>query len=222
MSIKDHIKFYRQEVEPFGARLIAVSKTHPAPAILEAYEAGQRLFGENKVQELMDKQPTLPADIEWHLIGHLQTNKVKYIAPVVSLIHAVDSEKVLLEIEKQGARAGRVIPCLLQIFIAQEETKFGLHESEALSLITNPVVQSLQFVRIEGLMGMASLTENQTQIRQEFRSLRRLFDVVAKLPLPGHIRMKELSMGMTSDYRVALEEGSTLIRVGTAIFGQRR
>ncbi|MFN5171118.1 MAG: YggS family pyridoxal phosphate-dependent enzyme [Cyclobacteriaceae bacterium] len=222
MSIKDHIKFYRQEVEPFGARLIAVSKTHPAPAILEAYEAGQRLFGENKVQELMDKQPTLPADIGWHLIGHLQTNKVKYVAPVVSLIHAVDSEKVLLEIEKQGARAGRVIPCLLQIFIAQEETKFGLHESEALSLITNPVMQSLQFVRIEGLMGMASLTENQTQIRQEFRSLRRLFDDVAKLPLPGHIRMKELSMGMTSDYRVALEEGSTLIRVGTAIFGQRR
>lgn len=221
MSIKDHIKSYQQEVEPFGARLIAVSKTHPATAIQEAYEAGQRLFGENKVQELTEKYPALPADIEWHLIGHLQTNKVKYVAPFVSLIHAVDSEKLLLEIEKQGSRFGRTIPCLLQIFIAREETKFGLHESEALALITGPVVQALRFVRIEGLMGMATLTDDQNQIRQEFRGMRRLFDDIGKLPLPAHVRMKELSMGMTSDYRIALEEGSTLIRVGTAIFGQR-
>ncbi len=170
MSIKDHIKFYQQEVEPFGARLIAVSKTHPATAIQEAYEAGQRLFGENKVQELTEKHPALPADIEWHLIGHLQTNKVKYVAPFVSLIHAVDSEKLLLEIEKQGSRFGRTIPCLLQIFIAREETKFGLHESEALALITGPVVQALRFVRIEGLMGMATLTDDRFLFSGHFRS----------------------------------------------------
>lgn len=222
MVIKNNIAKFSALLQPYGARLIAVSKTHPVEAIREAYDAGQRIFGENKVQELVDKQPKLPSDVEWHLIGHLQRNKVKYIAPFVSLIHAVDSLRLLEEINKQGERCGRVIHCLLQVYIATEDTKFGLTPSEVRELLSTGQVNSLHHVRIDGLMGMASLTANQDQVRKEFRTLKHLFDELQGESLPANVFMKELSMGMSSDYAIALEEGSTLVRIGTAIFGERQ
>lgn len=222
MVIKNNIAKFSALLQPYGARLIAVSKTHPVEAIREAYDAGQRIFGENKVQELVDKQPKLPSDVEWHLIGHLQRNKVKYIAPFVSLIHAVDSLRLLEEINKQGERCGRVIHCLLQVYIATEDTKFGLTPSEVRELLSTGQVNSLHHVRIDGLMGMASLTANQDQVRKELRTLKHLFDELQGESLPANVFMKELSMGMSSDYAIALEEGSTLVRIGTAIFGERQ
>lgn len=222
MVIKNNIAKFSALLQPYGARLIAVSKTHPVEAIREAYDAGQRIFGENKVQELVDKQPKLPSDVEWHLIGHLQRNKVKYIAPFVSLIHAVDSLRLLEEINKQGERCGRVIHCLLQVYIATEDTKFGLTPSEVRELLSTGQVNSLHHVRIDGLMGMASLTANQDQVRKEFRTLKHLFDELQGESLHANVFMKELSMGMSSDYAIALEEGSTLVRIGTAIFGERQ
>lgn len=221
MGIQNNIAKFSALLTPYHARLIAVSKTHPVTRINEAYAAGQRLFGENKVQEMVDKQPQLPADVEWHLIGHLQRNKVKYIAPFVALIHAVDSLRLLEEINKQGEKCGRLIPCLLQVYIASEETKFGLDPAEVPPLVTSPELAAMKHVRIDGLMGMASLTDNQDQVRREFRTLKNLFEDLRKLPLPPQVQMKELSMGMSSDYTIALEEGSTLVRVGTAIFGER-
>lgn len=202
-------------------RLVAVTKTQSPETILEAYNAGHRAFGENKVQELMPKYETLPHDIEWHVVGHLQTNKVKYIAPFVSLIHSVDSLKLLREIDKQGQRHGRTISCLLQIHIAAEETKFGLSPDEAVQLLSGGAIAPLANVRITGLMGMATLTDDTNQIRAEFRSLRSLFDRLRTMTLPGNAVMQELSMGMSSDYPIAIEEGSTLVRVGSAIFGER-
>ncbi len=221
MVIKNNIAKFSALVQPYGARLIAVSKTHAVEAIREAYDAGQRLFGENKVQELVDKQPKLPSDVAWHLIGHLQRNKVKYIAPFVSLIHAVDSLRLLEEINKQGERCGRVIHCLLQVYIATEDTKFGLDPSEVRELLSSGYVNSMRYIQIDGLMGMASLTANQDQVRKELRVLKQLFDELQRKSLPPNVLMKELSMGMSSDYAIALEEGSTLVRIGTAIFGQR-
>lgn len=221
MGIKNNIEKFQRVLEPFGARLIAVSKTHSVEKIKEAYETGQRIFGENKVQEMTEKQLLLPADIQWHLIGHLQRNKVKYVAPFVSLIHAVDSQKLLEEIDKHGQKQGRVIQCLLQVYIAAEETKFGMNVMELEQLITSAETASYRFVRIEGLMGMATLTENEVQIQAEFRSLRKTFDALKQQTLPPHIQMNELSMGMSSDYKIALEEGSTMVRIGTAIFGER-
>ncbi len=221
MVIKNNIAKFSALLQPYGARLIAVSKTHPVEAIHEAYDAGQRMFGENKVQELVDKQPKLPSDVEWHLIGHLQRNKVKYIAPFVTLIHAVDSLRLLEEINKQGERCGRVIHCLLQVYIATEDTKFGLDPSEVRELLSTGQVNSLRHIQIDGLMGMASLTANQDQVRKELRTLKNLFDELQGKSLPPNVFMKELSMGMSSDYAIALEEGSTLVRIGTAIFGQR-
>jgi len=209
MSIKRNIESITAELRP-GCRLIAVSKTHPPELIKEAYAAGQRVFGENKVQEMVAKYEVLPKDIEWHLIGHLQTNKVKYIAPWVSLIHSVDSSKLAEEIDKQGKKVGRVIPCLLQVYIAKEETKFGFDKEELLDFIKN---FKLTNIRIEGLMGMASLTDDTDQIRREFKMLHDLFVEIGNL--------KELSMGMSSDYKIAMEEGSTMVRIGTAIFGKR-
>lgn len=206
---------------PYGARLVAVSKTHPVSVIREAYAAGQRLFGENKVQEMVEKQPQLPADVEWHLIGHLQRNKVKYIAPFVTLIHAVDSLRLLEEIDKQGAKCGRVIPCLLQIYIATEETKFGMDAAEVKSLMNSGNLESLRHVRIDGLMGMASLTSDMTVVQKQFHTLKQMFEELKSVDLPN-VKMKELSMGMSSDYEVALKEGSTLVRIGTAIFGERQ
>ncbi len=202
------------------AALIAVTKTKPVALLQEAYDAGCRQFGENKVQEMAEKQPQLPADVQWHLIGHLQTNKVKYIAPFVALIQSVDSLRLLQEINKQAARNNRTIDCLLQIYIADEETKYGLSADEAEALLTDAALDELANVRIIGLMGLATNTENQEQVRQEFRGLKALYDNLAQIQRPM-IQFSELSMGMSGDYQLAVEEGSTMVRVGSAIFGSR-
>ncbi len=210
-----------QESLPEGVRLIAVSKFHPNEAILEAYKAGQRLFGENHVQELTAKHESLPSDIKWHFIGHLQTNKVKYIAPFISLIHGIDTPKLLKVVDKEGAKAGRVIPCLLQIHIATEETKFGFSREECLEMLSSGIVSELQHVQICGLMGMATNTDDEAQIREEFHTLHSLFEELKESYFKDAPTFKELSMGMSDDYPIAIEEGSTLIRVGTKIFGER-
>jgi pyridoxal phosphate enzyme (YggS family) len=221
MDIRNNIEFFQNQFAGKGCKLVAVSKTHPVEKVREAYAAGQRIFGENKVQEMCAKQPQLPTDIEWHFIGHLQTNKVKQVAPFVSLIHSVDSFKLLEEINKQGKKAGRAIPCLLQVFIANEETKFGFDERELIELIELNAIAFLDHVKVVGLMGMATFTDNKDQVRQEFKRLKSLSDKIRKMNLPSNIEMKELSMGMSQDYEIAIEEGSTLIRIGTAIFGSR-
>ncbi len=210
-----------QQSLPEGVRLIAVSKFHPESDILEAYKAGQRLFGENHVQELTLKHESLPADIEWHFIGHLQTNKVKYIAPFVSMIHGIDSLKLLKVVDKESAKAERIIPCLLQMHIAQEETKFGFSREECLEMLTSGILNELQHVQICGLMGMATNTDDAEQVRKEFHSLRAFFEELKQTYFHEDSAFRELSMGMSDDYPIAIEEGSTLIRVGTLIFGQR-
>jgi PLP dependent protein len=220
MSIKNRLSAFKA-VLPTTCELIAVSKTHPVEAVQQAYEAGQRKFGENKVQELVPKYEALPKDIEWHMIGHLQSNKVKYIAPFIHLIHSVDSFKLLEEIDKQAQKANRVIRCLLQVHIAKEETKFGFSEDEIFALLSQQSFEKLQNVNVVGLMGMATFTENKEQIKHEFKTLRNLFDKLKKAHLPSTMSMDELSMGMSSDYKEAIELGSTFIRVGTAIFGTR-
>ena len=201
--------------------LVAVSKTKPNKAIIEAYEAGQRVFGENKVQELVEKADALPKDIEWHLIGHLQRNKVKYIAPFVSLIHAVDSLRLLQEINKQAAKNNRTINCLLQFHIADEETKFGLDENDAIELLNSEVYQNMNNVNICGVMGMATFTDNQDQVRAEFKRLREIFEKLKSSHFSSDDDFKTISMGMSGDWKIALEEGSTMIRVGSSIFGAR-
>ncbi len=221
MVIKSNIKDLLTELQDSRAKLIVVSKTQPIEKIKAAYDTGQRLFGENKAQEMMAKHQELPHDIEWHMIGHLQTNKVKYIASFVSLIHSVDSMKLLEEIDKQGKKAGRIIPCLLQVHIATEETKFGFDPEEVVSLLDGPALLDLKNIEIKGLMGMATFAENHEIIRMEFRSLKRLFDDLKYRQLPSNATMKELSMGMSSDYKIALQEDSTFVRIGTAIFGER-
>lgn len=218
--ISEQIKSIKASL-PEGVRLIAVSKFHPNEAILEAYEAGQRLFGENHVQELTAKHESLPADIEWHFIGHLQTNKVKYIVPFVSLIHGIDTPKLLKVVDKEGAKVGRVIPCLLQIHIATEETKFGFSREECLEMLSSGILSELQHVQICGLMGMATNTDDKIQIRKDFHTLRALFEELKETYFKDASGFKELSMGMSDDYPIAIEEGSTLIRVGTKIFGER-
>jgi len=221
MDIKGNIKEFEKLLKDTNVTLVAVSKRKPTEDILEAYEAGQRDFGENKIQELRDKNPVMPKDIRWHMIGHLQSNKVKYIAPWIHLIHAVDSLKLLKEINKQAAKSKRVIPCLLQVHIAEEETKFGFSEDELITLIESEEVTSFKNIEIAGLMGMATNTSDQEQIRKEFRSLKALFDRInSNYNLPN-LKMKELSTGMSSDYLIAIEEGSTMIRVGSKIFGLR-
>ncbi len=219
MDVKNNIEKFTQTL-PAGCRLIAVSKTQPVEKIQEAYAAGQRIFGENKAQELTSKYEVLPKDIEWHMIGHLQSNKVKYIIPFVKLIHAVDSLKLLAEINKQAQKVNRVVNCLLQIYIAAEDTKFGLSESELFEMLQSDQFKFLKNINVIGLMGMATLTADQDQIRKEFKSLKALFDKIKSMNLPS-VEMKELSMGMSGDYKIAMEEGSTLIRIGTAIFGVR-
>jgi pyridoxal phosphate enzyme (YggS family) len=220
MMITANIQKINQEIGK-QARLIAVSKTKPESAILEAYEGGQRLFGENKVQEMTSKHANLPKDIEWHLIGHLQSNKVKYIAPFVGLIHSVDSLKLLEVIDKEGAKNNKVIACLLQVFIASEETKFGLNREELMDLLANPDFKKLQHCKIVGLMGMASYTENEDQVRNEFKFLKKTFNEVKVNFFKEENSFKEISMGMSNDYKIAIEEGATLIRVGSTIFGSR-
>lgn len=206
---------------PEGVRLVAVSKFHPNEAIEEAYAAGQRIFGESHVQEMTRKHDTLPADIEWHFIGHLQTNKVKYMAPYVAMIHAVDSYRLLAEIDRQAAKAGRIIPCLLQIHIAQEETKFGFTFDECRQMLQEGEWRSLANVRIAGLMGMASNVDDDEQIKQEFCSLSNFFREVKREFFADAEGFKEISMGMSHDYPLAIQAGSTLVRVGSKIFGER-
>ncbi len=220
MNINNNIVNVREKVPP-GCRLIAVSKTQPAERIMEAYAAGQRIFGENKVQELLSKKPLLPADIEWHMIGHLQTNKVKSLIPHVHLIHGVDSAKLLQEINRQSEKLSLTTKCLLQVFIASEETKFGFDETEILSLIESGTVEGHQNIKVVGLMGMATFTDDQNVVRGEFRKLKSLFEKLKAMKLPSNMRMEELSMGMSGDFELAIEEGSTLVRIGTAIFGER-
>lgn len=221
MSIAQNIEYFKKTVDGTNCQFMAVTKTKPVPMLLEAYQAGCKVFGENRVQEMVEKYEQLPKDIEWHLIGHLQTNKIKYMASFVSLIHSVDSLKLLQEIDKQAGKSGRVLNCLLQIHIAQEETKFGLSYQEAEELLASSELEQLTNVRIRGLMGMATFTDNQEQIRTEFRGLKQFFDKLAGKPIPANVTMRELSMGMSSDYLIALEEGSTMIRVGSSIFGSR-
>jgi len=222
MDIKTNIDLLRNQLRPSGARLVAVSKNQPVERIREAYAAGQRIFGENRVQELRPKYEALPKDIAWHVIGHLQSNKVKFIAPFVALIHSVDSMKLLHEINKQGQKINRPIPCLLQVYIAQEETKFGWDRHELTEAVRTDAFRPFPFAKIEGLMGIASLTEDQAQIENELKTLHTLFEEIRAVPArPSHLEMKELSSGMSNDYRLALAHGSTLVRIGTAIFGTR-
>lgn len=218
--IAENLKRIKADL-PAQVQLVAVSKTKPNAAILEAYEAGQRVFGENKIQEMTDKYDALPQDIEWHMIGHVQRNKVKYMAPFVALIHAVDSLRLLTEIDKQAERNNRVIPCLLQLFIADEETKFGLSEDELFELLDSEAFKALQHIKIQGLMGMATFTENQDQIRQEFSTLHHIFEKVQTYNHLPNVECKTLSMGMSNDYPIAIDCGSTMIRIGSTIFGER-
>jgi len=221
MSIAEHLRELTEDL-PEHVTLVAVSKTHPASAVREAYEAGHRDFGENKVQEMAAKAAELPGDIRWHLIGHLQTNKVKYIAGFVHLVHAVDSMKLLKEIDKQAGKAGRTIDCLLQIHIAHEATKFGLSPAEAEAILGSEELPHLQHIRITGLMGMATFTEDETKVSHEFRSLHDMFTRwQTQFPANDRWQPAVLSMGMSGDYHTAIKEGSTMIRVGSAIFGQR-
>jgi pyridoxal phosphate enzyme (YggS family) len=206
---------------PEGVKLIAVSKFHPVEAVMEAYNAGQRLFGENKVQEMTAKHEVLPKDIEWHFIGHLQTNKVKYIAPYVTMIHSIDSLHLLTEVNRQAEKANRVIDVLLQIHIAHEETKFGMTFDECRELLNKGSWKTLTHVRICGLMGMATFTDDMEQVEREFVSLQAFLEELKNSWFTGDATFKELSMGMTDDYPIAVRHGSTFVRIGTLIFGER-
>jgi pyridoxal phosphate enzyme (YggS family) len=224
MAIAEQISLINKQLNDSAARLIVVTKTRGIQELQETYAAGAIEFGENRVQEMVDKQAVLPKDILWHQIGHLQTNKVKYIAPFVHLIHSVDSLSLLKEINKQGAKNNRIIHCLLQIFIATEESKFGLDFAEAETLLADPAFAEMQHIRIVGLMGMASFTENETQIRTEFQSLADFFRQLKNNKTgisTGLVEWTELSMGMSGDYLIAAELGATLVRVGSAIYGPR-
>lgn len=216
MSISDKIKEFHTELPP-EVTLVAISKTKPNEDIMEAYEAGQRVFGENKIQEMEQKHEDLPKDIKWHMVGHVQRNKVKYMAGFVDLIHAVDSLKLLKEIEKQAKKHDRTIKCLLQVKIAEEDTKYGITVDEVRSILNSETYSEMSHVKIVGLMGMATLTENEAKIRQEFSFLKTTFDDLKKERESFEI----LSMGMSGDYKIALECGSNMIRVGSSIFGER-
>ena len=219
-SVRQNMIKIKEQLPPHVS-LVAVSKTKPTEMIMEAYQAGQRLFGENKVQELTRKYEELPKDIHWHMIGHLQRNKVKYIAPFVSLIHGVDSIKLLRTINKEGLKNNRIIPCLFQIHIAKEETKFGLSEKELLEILEGEEFKGFKNVSIRGLMGMATNTDDKEKVRSEFRNLHRLFDTIKENYFNGSKQFSIMSMGMSGDYPIAIEEGSNMVRVGSAIFGQR-
>jgi pyridoxal phosphate enzyme (YggS family) len=221
MSIADNIISLKNETSAKNVSLIAVSKTKTVADIQEAYNAGQRLFGENTVQEMVEKYEQLPKDIEWHQIGHLQTNKVKYIAPFISMIQSVDSLKLLQEINKQAEKNNRVIDCLLQIYIADEETKFGLGFDEAVELLRSKEYTALKNIRIRGLMGIATNTDNEKQLKDEFQELKVFFDGVKQSFFRKEASLDVISMGMSSDYELAIEQGSNMIRVGSTIFGQR-
>ena len=221
MSISKNLNNIKFQL-PAHVTLVAVSKTKPVTDLMEAYNAGQRIFGENKIQEMTDKWEVMPKDIEWHMIGHVQTNKVKYMAPYVSLIHGVDSLKLLQEINKQAAKNNRVIDCLLQVYIAEEESKFGLDEEELYEIL-NEIQhnkENYKNIKIVGLMGMATFTENQNQIEKEFKHLKTIFDKYKTLNTE-HCQLNTLSMGMSGDYQLAISCGSTMVRIGSSIFGTR-
>lgn len=218
--IKENLKTILSTI-PSGVTLVAVTKTKPVSDLEEVYKAGQRIFGENKVQELVDKYEQLPKDIEWHLIGHLQTNKVKFIAPFVKMIHSVDSLKLLNEINKEAQKNNRIINCLLQFHIAEEETKFGLSMEEAKEILETKEFVEMQNISIVGIMGMASFTNNQEIVTQEFRILESYFQILKSHFFKFNPDFKEISMGMSGDYLLAIEEGSTMVRIGSSIFGTR-
>ena len=222
MSIAENLLSIKNTL-PEHVTLVAVSKTKPVSDLMEVYNAGQRIFGENKIQEMAEKWEQMPKDIEWHMIGHVQTNKVKFMASFVSLIHGVDSLKLLEEINKQALKNNRIIDCLLQIHIAEEETKFGLDEKELAALLSSEAFQQMKNIRITGLMGMATFTENQNQIRKEFTHLKSIFDELRKDASSKDTQqyMSILSMGMSGDYQLAIDCGSTMVRIGSRIFGNR-
>ncbi|MBP7368707.1 MAG: YggS family pyridoxal phosphate-dependent enzyme [Paludibacteraceae bacterium] len=220
MSIEENLKKIHTQI-PDNVRLVCVSKFHPNEAILEAYRAGERIFGESRVQELCEKQISLPKDIQWHFIGHLQTNKVKYIVPFVDMIHAVDSLKLLEEIDRQAGKVDRIVRCLFEVHIAREASKFGFLPAQLEEMLKGEEWKNFRHVQICGLMGMATYTDNQAQIRQEFRTLKSLFDRLKVSFFSQNDNFRELSMGMSNDFQIAIEEGSTLIRLGTIIFGER-
>lgn len=220
MNIKDNLNKIKSQL-PEHVTLVAVSKTKPNEDILEAYDAGQRIFGENKAQELITKQPQLPEDIQWHYIGHLQSNKVKYLAPFVSLVHSIDRKKILKELNKEGKKNDRVINGLLQFHIAEETSKFGLSLDECRTIIDNEGIKNYPHVNIAGVMGMATFTGDEEQIRKEFRQLKSIFDTLKLEYFADSETFKEISMGMSNDYRIAIEEGSTMLRIGSSIFGPR-
>ena len=222
MNIAQNIEKINAELAGTSVRLIAVTKTKPVADLQAAYDGNCKVFGENKVQEMVEKWEVLPKDIEWHLIGHLQSNKVKYMASFVAMIHSIDSLKLLQEVDKQALKNNRVIDCLLQIYIAKEETKFGLSEDEARKILDSEEFKAMKSIRIVGVMGMATFTDNQEQIRLEFRGLKAFFETLkSQFSATENLQLKEVSMGMSGDYVVAAEEGSTLVRVGSAIFGSR-
>ena len=219
MSIKQNLLQIKSTL-PEHVTLVAVSKTKPVADLMEAYNAGQRIFGENKIQEMADKWEQMPKDIEWHMIGHVQTNKVKFMAPFVSLIHGVDSLKLLEEINKQALKNNRIIDCLLQIYIAEEESKFGLDEEELSELLASPTFKEMKNIRIVGLMGMATFTDDQNQIKKEFSHLKTIFDGLQSLQTVN-CKLQTVSMGMSGDYQLAIACGSTMVRIGSSIFGGR-
>lgn len=219
MSIKDNLSTIKSSLPP-NVTLVAVSKTKPIADLMEAYHAGQRIFGENKIQEMTEKWEQMPKDIQWHMIGHVQSNKVKYMIPYVSLIHGVDSMKLLKEINRLAAKWKRTVDCLLQIHIAEEDTKFGLDEKELDELLTSDELKTFENIRIVGLMGMATFTENQEQIKREFLHLKSIFDQHNQLNT-ANCRLNILSMGMSGDYQLAIECGSSMVRIGSSIFGSR-
>jgi pyridoxal phosphate enzyme (YggS family) len=219
MSITENLLKIKSKL-PQNVTLVAVSKTKPLSDLLEAYDTGQRIFGENKIQEMASKYDEMPKDIEWHMIGHIQRNKVKYMAPFVSLIHGVDSLRLLAEINKQALKNNRIIDCLLQVKIASEESKFGLSENEVLNLLDSEEIKTFQNIKIIGLMGMATFTNNQEQLQKEFEILKCIFDNLTHLNSTNY-NLKTLSMGMSDDYPIAIKNGSTMIRVGSSIFGKR-
>lgn len=218
--IQENLNIVRATV-PSNVTLIAVSKTKPVADLQEAYDAGQRIFGENKALEMRDKYQELPKDIQWHFIGHLQTNKIKYIAPFVTLIHAIDSLSLLEAVNKEAVKNNRIIDCLLQFHIAQEETKFGLDIEEAKSLLESESFKNLKNINICGVMGMATFTDDVVQVRNEFKNLRNIFEALKENYFKANDSFKEISMGMSDDYPIAIEEGATMVRVGSKIFGAR-
>lgn len=220
MSIAENLLSIKNNL-PEQVTLVAVSKTKPISDLMQAYEVGQRIFGENKIQEMMEKWEQMPKDIQWHMIGHVQTNKVKFMAPFVSLVHGVDSFKLLKEINKQAAKNDRVIDCLLQMHIAEEETKFGLDQEELKGILASDGFTEMKNIKVVGLMGMATFTEDQNQIKKEFSQLKSIFDYLSSESTTQNLEPKILSMGMSGDYKLGIEFGSTMIRIGSSIFGGR-